>query len=120
MRPSAIFFFLSLGAGLAHAQETRLKTAGPGPSGSPQATFLAHRLGTDHAEGITTLDMNQDGFVDLLSGAYWYENPGAQGGDWKQHQYRTVDIRDELSRIAASGRSMSITMALRTSSRRAG
>ena len=58
--------------------------------------FLAHRLGTDHAEGITTLDMNGDGFVDILSGAYWYENPGALGGDWKQHQFRTVGMRDEF------------------------
>jgi hypothetical protein len=59
-------------------------------------TFLAHRLGTDHAEGITTLDMNGDGFDDLLSGAYWYENPGAHGGDWEQHQYRTVGTHAEF------------------------
>ena len=26
-------------------------------------TFLAHRLGTDHAEGVTTLDMNGDGYL---------------------------------------------------------
>ena len=55
-----------------------------------------HRLGTDHAEGITTMDMNGDGRPDLLSGAYWYENPGPQGGTWKQHQYRTVGIMSEF------------------------
>ncbi len=34
--------------------------------------------------------------IDLLSGAYWYENPGAQGGEWKQHQFRTVGIHNEF------------------------
>ena len=40
--------------------------------------------------------MNGDGFDDLLSGAYWYENPGAQGGEWKQHQFRTVGVHNEF------------------------
>src|SRR5579859_7370501 len=61
---------------------------GPAPGGVDQATFFIHRLGTDHAEGITTLDMNGDGRIDIVSGAYWYENPGPRGGEWKQHQYR--------------------------------
>ena len=83
---------LALSATAAHA-ETEKKTApGNGPYGVPQAVFTSHRLGTDHAEGITTMDMNGDGYPDILSGAYWYENPGAQGGEWKQHQYRTVDV----------------------------
>jgi len=69
---------------------------GNGPGDQPQATFFVHRLGTDHAEGITTLDMNGDGRPDLLSGAYWYENPGPQGGDWTRHQYRTVDSVGEF------------------------
>ncbi len=73
----------------------RLTTPGPGPGGVPQATFFIHRLGTDHDESITTLDMNGDGRPDLLSGAYWYENPGPQGGEWKRHQYREVGIRNE-------------------------
>ncbi len=78
------------------AQESRKTTAGNGPNGSSQSTFMVHRLGTDHAEGITTLDMNNDGRPDLLSGAYWYENPGASGGEWKRHQYRTVGIMNEF------------------------
>ena len=53
------------------------KTRGNAPGGVPQATYFIHRLGSDHAEGITTIDMNGDGKPDLLSGAYWYENPGA-------------------------------------------
>ncbi len=97
-----LVLLVAVGAGCLYAQapnvatEYRRPTPGNGPNGAPQVTFLAHRLGTDHAEGITTLDMNNDGFDDLLSGAYWYENPGARGGEWKQHQYRTVDVHGEF------------------------
>jgi hypothetical protein len=80
----------------AHATEFRMQHPGNGPGGQPRVAFLAHRLGTDHAEGISLLDMNGDGFADLLSGAYWYENPGAKGGEWKQHQFRTVGIHNEF------------------------
>jgi hypothetical protein len=71
-------------------------TSGPGPGGVPQATFFVHRLGTDHAEGVTTMDMNTDGLPDILSGAYWYQNPGPNGGVWTRHQYREAGIRDEF------------------------
>jgi hypothetical protein len=80
----------------ASPQGERKATPGPGPGGIPQATFLAHRLGTDHAEGVTTIDMNGDGYPDILSGAYWYENPGPNGGEWKRHQYREVGIVGEF------------------------
>jgi hypothetical protein len=80
----------------AHATEFRMKNPGNGPGGEPRIAFLTHRLGTDHAEGISVLDMNGDGFPDLLSGAYWYENPGAGGGEWKQHQFRTVGTHNEF------------------------
>ncbi len=72
------------------------RTRGNAPGNVPQGTFLVHRLGTDHAEGITTLDMNGDGRPDLVSGAYWYENPGPQGGEWTRHQFRTVEIVGEF------------------------
>jgi hypothetical protein len=80
----------------AHATEFRMQHPGNGPGGEPRIAFLSHRLGNDHAEGISLLDMNGDGFPDLLSGAYWYENPGANGGVWKQHQFRTVGIHNEF------------------------
>lgn len=77
-----------------HAE--RLTSPGQGPHGVPQVTFFVHRLGTDHAEGITSLDMNGDGYPDLVSGAYWYENPGPGGGEWKRHQYREAGIAGEF------------------------
>ncbi len=80
----------------AHATEKRMQQPGKEPDGRPRIAFLTHRLGDDHAEGISMIDMNGDGFVDLLSGAYWYENPGAQGGEWKRHQFRTVGIHGEF------------------------
>src|SRR5271168_5406168 len=69
---------------------------GPAPGGVEQATFFVHRIGTDHAEGLTTLDMNGDGHPDILSGAYWYENPGPQGGEWTRHQYREQGTMGEF------------------------
>jgi hypothetical protein len=80
----------------AHAKEFRMQHPGNGADGAPPVTFLTHRLGTDHAEGISLLDMNGDGFQDILSGAYWYENPGANGGVWKQHQFREVGTHNEF------------------------
>jgi FG-GAP-like repeat len=71
-------------------------TPGAGPGGVPQTSFFVHRVSSDHAEGIATMDVNGDGFPDIFSGAYWYENPGSKGGDWKRHQYRTADIVGEF------------------------
>ncbi len=96
MRFASVFLVLSTLTFLALAQTERKSTPGPGPGAVPQATFFAHRLGTDHAEGVTTLDMNGDGLPDILSGAYWYENPGPQGGEWKRHQYREVGTVNEF------------------------
>ncbi len=53
-------------------------------------TFSVHRLGSDHAEGLAVIDMNHDGLPDITSGAYWYENPGAAGGEWKRHKFRQL------------------------------
>jgi hypothetical protein len=87
---------LWMGLSAAAQSQQRKTTAGNGPYGVPQTVFLEHHLGTDHAEGITTLDMNGDGRPDLLSGAYWYENPGPAGGAWTRHQYRTVGTLGEF------------------------
>jgi hypothetical protein len=70
----ALFFAGVLGA----QHETRMQHAGAGVNGGPpESRFLVHRLGNDHAYG----------YLNLVSGVYWYENPGAKGGDWKRHQW---------------------------------
>ncbi|HET7104694.1 MAG TPA: VCBS repeat-containing protein, partial [Terracidiphilus sp.] len=78
------------------AKSEHLTKPGSGPHGVMQTTFFVHRLGTDHAEGVTTMDMNGDGRPDILSGAYWYENPGPQGGTWVRHQYREAGVHAEF------------------------
>jgi hypothetical protein len=88
--------FAGAGFAMGQMQAEHKTTPGPGPGGVPQLTFFVHRLGTDHAEGITTLDMNGDGLPDILSGAYWYENPGPKGGEWMRHQYRTAGTMNEF------------------------
>jgi FG-GAP-like repeat/FG-GAP repeat len=90
-----LFVFTALALHVS-AQTERKASPGGGPGGVQQATFTAHRLGTDHAEGVTTLDMNGDGLPDILSGAYWYENPGPNGGEWKRHQYREAGTLGEF------------------------
>ncbi len=79
-----------------HATEFRLQHPGAGPGGAERMAFIAHRLGTDHSEGIAMMDVDGDGRPDLLSGAYWYQNPGPGGAEWKQHQYRTVGLHNEF------------------------
>jgi hypothetical protein len=79
MRSRVRFAFFALvcvaATGSALSQSEKKTTPGGGPGGLAQTTFVSHRLGTDHAEAVTTIDMNGDGFPDILSGAYWYENP---------------------------------------------
>jgi hypothetical protein len=93
-RLSTTLPLLGLLAGSVHAQLNKVR--GDAPGNVAESVFFIHRLGTDHAEGITTIDMNGDGRVDLVSGAYWYENPGSHGGEWTRHQWRTVDIVGEF------------------------
>lgn len=96
-----------LGLGLGAAAVPALAAAGasipasspPGRGGeavTPESRradiFLSHRLGTDHAEAISVMDMNGDGRPDIVSGAYWYENPGPLGLVWQRHQWRDVSV----------------------------
>ena len=91
-----LLILLMLVAVFCIGQTERRTSGGNAPGGLPQTTFVAHRLGRDHAEGIAIMDMNGDGRPDILSGAYWYENPGPQGGEWQRHQYREVGIHGEF------------------------
>jgi len=87
------------------SQSAHKNPAVDGPGSSSQVTFLVHRLGTDHAEGITTLDMNGDGRTDLVSGAYWYENPGAAGVSGSGINTVPSAFSGSSSRIAENGHS---------------
>lgn len=97
MRGVLLVSMLFFAGALSAQNETRMQHPGMGVNGGArESSFLVHRLGNDHAEGITTLDMNGDGYLDLVSGAYWYENPGANGGAWKRHQWRAVSMTGEF------------------------
>lgn len=94
--------FLGLGFGAIAVPALAVATGAPLASATAQAPvagavtptsrratiFLSHRLGTDHAGAISVMDMNGDGRPDIVSGAYWYENPGPEGIEWKRHQWR--------------------------------
>ncbi len=82
----------SLAANAAAAQAAGQAEPAVTPLSRNATTFLSHRLGTDHAEAISILDMNGDGKPDIVSGAYWYENPGAAGVEWKRHQWRYTSV----------------------------
>ncbi|MGH9449119.1 MAG: FG-GAP repeat domain-containing protein [Terriglobia bacterium] len=98
--------FLGLGLGAAavpalSAAASVAMLAAPGQDKSGSAVtpisrradvFLSHRIGADHAGGISVIDMNGDGRPDIVSGAYWYENPGTSGVEWKRHQWRYVTV----------------------------
>ena len=90
------------------------KERGNAPGNIPQVTYFIHQLGTDHAEGITTLDINGDGKPDILSGAYWYENLVRKGVNGKCTSTGPWILPMSLSPIAVSGPWTSITMALPT------
>ena len=47
-----------LALGVYHAFGELNKERGNGPTGVNELNFTVHRIGTDHAEGITSIDMN--------------------------------------------------------------
>lgn len=57
--------------------------------------FLLHKIGDDHAEGITALDVDGDGKLDVTSGAYWYKAPSNlySAEKWIQYPLRECPRR---------------------------
>jgi hypothetical protein len=47
---------------------------------------LARRL-PHQATFVRSADVNGDGRTDIIAGAWWWENPGAIGGEWKQREF---------------------------------
>lgn len=93
--------FLSMSAAAVPALAVANSKAAPAPPQAGEAVnpalrkadiFLSHRLATDHAESVSVFDINGDGRPDIMSGAYWYENPGPLSTNWKRHQFRDVTV----------------------------
>ena len=62
--------------------------------------FRRHTIQPDSEfSAATAMDVNRDGRIDIISGAWWYEAP-----DWKRHRFREVEqIRgrfDDYSNLA--------------------
>lgn len=52
--------------------------------------FLLHEIARDLSEGVSVFDVNRDGRLDVVSGAFWYQAP-----DWKPHRFREVGFTNE-------------------------
>ena len=53
--------------------------------GQVQPKFLLHGVGRDLSEAVSVFDVDRDGRLDVVSGAFWYRAP-----DWKPHRFREV------------------------------
>ena len=103
---AAIFTFTAAAQPPAQAHYQHNLKRGPAPGGVEQTTFFIHRLGTDHAEGITTLDMNDDGRPDIERCLLVGESGSSTAGKWTAHQNREGGVMNEFgSGLAASGQS---------------
>ncbi|WP_224994320.1 VCBS repeat-containing protein [Cesiribacter sp. SM1] len=61
-----------------------------------KSNFRKHIISKDFiSEGVAAADVNKDGSIDIMAGAYWFEAP-----DWKQHEIfpgKTFDPATEYS-----------------------
>jgi hypothetical protein len=118
LRVSAALILIALPHNLAYrglAQSDRKQTPGEGPNGVPQATFTSHRLGTDHAEGITSMDMNGDGFPTWSAAPTGTKTLARVAANGSSISSAKPASSASSSPTAASGSSTSTTTALPTS-----
>lgn len=65
---------------------------------SKEIPFRKHTVDDGRAESVTVADVNQDGQLDIISGADWYEQASAtekgSGARWIKHHFRDVGFTD--------------------------
>lgn len=52
----------------------------------PLGTWTKHQREIADGEGLKMADINDDGKMDIITNAYWYENTGNMA-EWKEHQF---------------------------------
>lgn len=85
----AISFYLSFLFISARGQESQAQGKIP---------FEKHVLSSEYfSEGVAVGDVNHDGLIDVMAGAYWYEAP-----DWKRHEIMEVKQFDKTKTYSNS------------------
>ncbi|MBI1389684.1 MAG: DUF1080 domain-containing protein [bacterium] len=70
----------------------RIKDLKPQYAAEPSPVqFKAHQIDNHNGEGLTVVDVNNDGKLDITSGPNWYEGP-----NWTKHPYREVTADAEF------------------------
>jgi len=54
--------------------------------------YLLHHVAQDLSEGVSVFDVDRDGKLDVVSGAFWYQAP-----DWKVYRFREVGYTNEYA-----------------------
>ena len=82
--PFAAIFLLATVAAVRLAGVTR----------SPDIPFQIQMIDPGASETAAVADINQDGYLDIISGEYWYGGPSFQ----KKHKFRDINFTAELLR----------------------
>jgi hypothetical protein len=68
------------------------------PSEKPKPEFKKHVLTTEFiSEGVAAADVNNDGKIDIIAGAYWFEAP-----NWERHEIAPGKVFDPTKEYSES------------------